>query len=1030
MGSARTPRVYSIPPGVPYLATFAQAYLAGEIIPGVGAQQGPLQLAGATIYVPTRRAARALAAEFATLSETPVTLLPRIVPLGQLDAIETGLMFEAPGEWNGLDDLPDAIGEMQRRLALVTLIQGWARISARTTGAGATPLVAPSPAYAWQLAGDLAGLMDDMTIEGVPWERLDKLAPEEFDKYWDLTLKFLRIATTHWPAHLREIDRMDRAARQVQLVEAEIARIAAQTQGEPLVAIGSTGTNKSTARLLAALARAPLGAVVLPGLDTCLDEASWSLIPGDREHHIEPSAGHPQMALHRLLQTIGIGREDVVEIGRPDSALQARRFLLSEALRPADTTEAWQTFHERSVPGGIALALEGVTLIEAADDREEALALALLMREALETPGKTASLVTPDRALAARVRAELARWDITVDDSGGERLAATPEGALACLTLAAACEAQPSLALLALLSHPLCRLGRASAEVEQLTRFIDIAVLRLPIADHADARAVVAAARKASKERDAHPATRRMGEDDWAAVTTQLIEIEAALLPLRAAAQDAPLSTFATTHLTALQTLMQGVDTFSPGIDSLQELLDELAADKVLQTGLDDYRALFDQIASETVVRGPAQSHPRLKILGLLEARLLHADMILLGGLDETVWPPQTSTDAFLNRPMRAELGLSSPERRIGQTAHDFMQALGTREAVISRAQKRGGSPTVPSRFLQRLAALAGEVQWSTCRARGARALALAHALDGDGESGTRATRPMPTPPLALRPTSLSVTSIETLRRDPYSIYAGRILALKPLEPIGAEAGARMAGILLHDVLARFIGGSPNGPLPPDADSTLIENARLAFADLLKVAAFRAFNWPRQCFALRQFLAWERDQREGLSNIDVEQNGALTLTLADRSEFTLTGIADRIERKNDGTLRVIDYKSGRVPSAQEIKAGFAPQLTIEAAMIERGAFAKIPAQRVGAAVYLKLGGADGLAEKAVKADNDTPFQTLVDEQFAGLQVLLNEFRNVDKAYMPRPYPQFIDSYGAYDHLARVKEWSAGVDGNE
>jgi len=1024
------PRLFSIPPGVPWLATFAKAFLDGQIVPGFGAHVGPLRLAGATIFVPTRRAARALAVEFSNLTAKPVTLLPRIVPLGQIDAIETGLMFEEARTASATDDLPDAIGEMQRRLDLARLILTFATSMRGAERAGAAPLIAPGPAHAFRLAGDLAGLMDEMTIEGVDWGKLETLAPREFDHYWELTLKFLRIATTIWPEHLREIGRMDRAERQVRLIDGEIARLAARAD-EPVVAIGSTGTNRSTARLLAALARAPMGAVVLPGLDLWLDEATWAMIPGDPAGRVEACAGHPQMMLSKLLETIGATRADVVEIGRPDAALQARRQLVSEALRPADTTDAWRSFPERMNGGAVALALEDITLVEAADDREEALAIALLMREALEAPGKTCSLITPDRALAARVRCELARWDIHVDDSGGERLGATPEGALADLLLACALEAQPSIALLALLTHPLLRMGRQASDIERLGRLIDVGLLRIILPDEAGVAEILEAAQKAAASRDGHPAAQRIHENDWRAIETLLNEVEALLAPLRGLGADQPLSVYAQAHLRALQGALTGAERLSPAIDALQELLDELAgAGERLSVDLESYSLLFKDIGAELAVRGPTQSHPRLKILGLLEARLMPCDLALLGGLDETVWPPQSSADAFLNRPMRTELGLSSPERRIGQTAHDFAQAMGAREIVITRAQKRGGSPTVPSRFLQRLAALAGAVQWSQCKARGERALTLARLIDGDEEDGKRMRRPTPRPKLELRPTSLSVTRIETLRRDPYSIYAERILKLKALEPIGVQAGVRQSGILLHEVLSRFVIDHPRGRLPPGAEAELVERARAAFSELMRNAAFRAFAWPRHAFAMKQFVSWENNRRDDIADIDTEEYGRLPLTLADGSIFTLTGVADRIEHRKDGGLIVVDYKSGRVPSSKEIKAGFSPQLTLEAAMIARGAFEKVRAQDATAALYVKIGGAKGVEEKEVKNEKDQTFDDLVQDQFEELHKLLSQFREETTAYVPRPYPQFTNAYGAYDHLARLREWSTGGEGGE
>lgn len=1032
MSATPHPRVYTIPPGVAYLATFARAFLAGEVIPGFGAHLGPLTLSSATIYVPTRRAARGLAQEFAALSDSSITLLPQIVPLGQMDAMETALIFDG-GADELLDDIPDAISDLQRRLDLASLILKWTeglQLSARE--AERAPLIAPGPAQAWQLAKELAGLIDEMTIEGVDWDRINHLAPSEYDEYWEQTLRFLRIATNIWPQHLKEHELLDRAERTARLIEAEVKRIRERSDDAPVVAIGSTGSNHATAQLLSAIARAPQGAVVLPGLDLLLDDASWDSLAGDAKTRKDPAAGHPQFTLHRLLRTMGVKRDDVVELGTLTPGMQARRHLLSEALRPADTTDAWQTFLERVTPGAIPLALEKITVIEATDEREEALAIALLMREALETPGETASLITPDRGLATRVRAELARWNINIDDSGGSQLASTPEGALAALLVAAALETKPSLALLALLSHPHCRLSRERAEVERLSCLIDLAILRLPLPDTISVEEAVNLARKAASSRDGHPAAARMSQDDWDGVAALLQATDKALAPLRQIAGKQALAQFALAHRNALQQILGEEDDGTPGAVGLEELFGELQSNRApLSMSLEDYALLFEQIAGETVVRGAQKrAHPRLKILGLLEARLIPAARVILAGLDETIWPPQSQSDPFLNRPMRMDLGLSSPERRIGQTAHDFMQAMGNEQVIITRAKKRGGSPTVPSRFLQRIAALAGSEQWSLCRKRGADMLSFARMLDGDGDPGERSVRPQPKPPVELRPQKLSVTRIETLRRDPYSIYAEYILKLKPLEAIGAEAGARIAGIKLHKILSDFTLLHPSGPLPLDAERELIDIAAREFDELMENAEFRAFVWPRYVFAFQKFIAWESQRRAVIQRVHVEQYASADLTLLDGSPFKLSGVADRLEERHDGSILLIDFKTGRVPQAKEIKAGFSPQLTLESAMIKDGAFKAVGARTVWDALYVKLGGGKGIAQQNITSDKGPSLNELVQQQFEELIKLLSQFRDPDRSYVPRPFPQFTNSYGVYDHLARVQEWSSGGEGSE
>ncbi|HWG06081.1 MAG TPA: double-strand break repair protein AddB, partial [Beijerinckiaceae bacterium] len=427
-------RVFNVPPGVSFLPTFAARFLAGGVIAGFPGE-GPLALAAATIYVPTRRAARALVAEFARLLPGPSALLPRIIPLGNLESLESDLLFEEPGlEDAHLVDVPEAASAIDRRLVLTCLILAWARqmrdavaqIDANgeaVSDPDAVPLVAASPGHAWRLAGDLGSLIDEMIIEGVDWRLLEKIVPDSFDKYWRITLDFLKIAIALWPEYLRERNLVDSTERRASLIEAEVARLASLRSGAPVVAIGSTGTNKATAHLLAAIARSPSGAVVLPGLDKDLDENAWQLIAGgegDRKFNGHDSgAGHPQAALRRLLGVLRVTREEVVDLAVLPPPIATRMRFLQEALRPADSTEHWRAYASTLDAPQLDCALEGISLIEADDERDEALALAIALREVLERPGATAALVTPDRQMARRVRAELARWDIDVDDSGG-----------------------------------------------------------------------------------------------------------------------------------------------------------------------------------------------------------------------------------------------------------------------------------------------------------------------------------------------------------------------------------------------------------------------------------------------------------------------------------------------------------------------------------------------------------------------------------------------------------------------------------
>jgi ATP-dependent helicase/nuclease subunit B len=1031
--------LFTIAPGAPFLKSFVDALLDGRIVAGFSRALGPLDMAEATIYVPTRRAARALIEEFASALDRPATLLPRILPLGGLEAAETSLLFEEPVFETPLSNR-EAASDIWRRMQLAVLVQGWAvalRHAIVSVGADGsfvtdeaeTCLVGTSAADAWHLAGELAGLIDELIIEDIAWQKLDPLVLPEFDSYWRITLDFLNIAITQWPSILEKHRLVDAARRQAFLVDSQIARIEAGGAG-PVIAIGSTGTNRATARLLAAIAAAPSGAVVLPGLDLLLDEESWQKI-GDAQA-AEPAFGHPQAALRRLLAMLGVKRDSVTELGRPLPDRAARDKLLSEALRPADSTDMWRRYREHAGANEIAAALEGVSLIEAADEREEALCLAIALRQVLETPAATAALVTPDRDLARRVGAELGRFGIDIDDSAGEPLSASPYGRLARLIVLAASSKLAAKDVVALLVHPLTRLGLPRAEVERLAPLFEIGLLR-QIREITTAPAeAIAAARRAATDRSAHPAQKRIGDEDWGRLEDLLARVQSALAPLTCLNGNTThqLDAWIEAHRAALDAVTQGIAQ-GEDVEACEALFSELrrCALTALRFDAETYALFLAQTTTQTLLRRPRRTHPRLKILGLLEARLMDADVMLLGGLDETIWPPQPESDAFLNRPMRNALGLTPPERRIGQTAHDFVIAMGHARVVLSRAVKRDGTPTVASRFVQRLAAVAGK-EYDACRERGGTFLALARAIDRSA-APTASRRPMPRPPIDLRPRRLSVTRIEMLRRDPYAIYAEFILKLAALPLAEESEERRIIGSAIHDVLANFTKRFAAGALPPEAQPMLSAMMQAEFKNEFADPDFAIFQWPRIERAMRFYLDFEARRRPALAKIDVEIPGTVEIALADGTRFILSAQADRIERHADGAVTLIDYKTGTPPGLKEVRVGFAPQLTLEAAMARRGAFGLAQDSRVDAALYVKLLGKDGGKERPLRFKNgvEESVADVAERHFAALVELLNQFRDPTTAYPPRPFPKFAARYNAYDHLARVKEWSSdGSDG--
>ena len=1031
----RAPRVFTVPSGAPFLPTLSRALLDGALIDGFPGAGGPMALADATIYVPTQRAAQTLTKALLAASGGRSLLLPRIAPLGAFEPDETATLFDSEGEELPRAAVPPAVGALTRRHTLATLTRAWGKAlqgairradaDGRLIVDPAEPaLVAATPAQAYALAGDLAALIDDMIIEGAHWTRLETLAPDLYDPYWRITLDFLKIAFARWPEWLAERGLIDRAKRIALLIEDEIKALEGSRRGPTIIA-GSTGANRATARLIAAIARAPLGAVVLPDLDLNLDDRTWAMV-GATDDASLGLAGHPQALLHRLIGAIGVKREDVTTLGLPTPALAARSAFLSEALRPAESTDLWRERGWTLSPLALATALQGVTIIVADNETEEGLALAIAMRETLETPGKTAALVTPDPSIARRVATELARWGIEVENSAGRTLAQSPAGVLARLILEAAIEFTPR-SFIALVAHPAARFGRSLGQVEAATRALELAVFRaVPIASLDDLERGFIAARAAANDRHAHPAIRRVGEGERRAAEALVRDVASALAPLRALGPNASLRDCLVQHQTAIATTTAGPHGSAedgPGFEPLTQLMDEWseAAAGTFHTALNEYAVLFNEALAAARAPPARGGHPRLMILGLLEARLLNFDRVLLAGLDETVWPPAVETDAFLNRPMRAALGLSAPERRIGQTAHDFVGALGAREAILSRAKKRGGQPIVASRFLQRMAAAAGPLATKEPEERGELYLTFARALDRPtGFHPQR--RPAPRPAVELRPKALSVTRIETLRRDPYAIYAEYILRLKALEAVEREIGPRETGMAWHATLQQFVEAYPSGSLPPEARDSLLSMARTCFALLSGDPAF-ALHWPNIEKGLDFFLAFERDTRASIAQAWVERQGALAVPLASGTPFKLSARADRIDFLQSGSARLIDYKSGAPPTAKDVKAGFSPQLTLEAAMLRQGGFEALPTLETEQAIYLKLGGAAGGETKHAGGKGEN-IGDLAEQHFAGLKMLLEAFACEDTPYLSVPFPKFAPRFSDYDHLARVKEWSA------
>ncbi|HWZ36863.1 MAG TPA: double-strand break repair protein AddB [Bradyrhizobium sp.] len=1038
-------RVFNVPLSVPFLRCVIGALIDGRLVEGFEARSNPAKLAGATLYLPTRRAMRVAREVFLDELNSDAAVLPRIVALGDIDEDELAFADEAEQLGGGAPlDIPPRLGELERRLTLARLVAAWAK------GPVLAPLVVGGPASTLALAGDLARLIDDMVTRGVDWNALDGLVPDQLDVYWQHSLQFLKIAREAWPNYLAEIGKIEPAARRDLLITAEAARLTAHHRG-PVIAAGSTGSMPTTAKFLHAVATLPQGAVVLPGLDTDLDEDSWRGIGGERDDSgkfIEhPASNHPQFAMQALLERFGIKRGDVETLQPP--LPDGRDVLLSEAMRPSNATAQW---HDRLQQPEIAARIENgmrhLAVIEAPNPEMEALSIAVALREARHF-GKTAALVTPDRALARRVMAALGRWNLDYEDSGGDALIETAAGVFARLAAEAVAGGLEPPTLLALLKHPMCRLGSAEGMQGPAIETLELALLRGTrpqpgtgglAQDFARFRGELDKLNRGEVS-SLHRAERRARLKDRELDRAQALirSLQTALAPLESLSSTRPydFAELATRHRDILIELSRDQGGISVAFEEREGLALAAAFDELLSTqqqsgllvSLADYPEVFQTAFADRAVRRPERPGTKLHIYGPLESRLMQADRIIVGGLIEGVWPPAPRIDPWLSRPMRHELGLDLPERRIGLSAHDFAQLLGQEDVILSHSAKAGGAPAVASRFLHRLEAVAGEARWKAAGAAGEQYVQFAHELDRP-EKVVPIPQPAPTPPRATRPLKLSVTAIEDWLRDPYTIYAKHILKLDALDPVDMPLSAADRGSAIHNAIGEFTKAFADN-LPADPVLALREIGQKHFAPLMERPEARALWWPRFQRIAGWFAEWEAARRGRIDTIKAEIKGEMAIQLDNARTFHLSARADRIERRADGTFAILDYKTGQPPTGKQVRMGLSPQLTLEAAILREGGFDGIDAgASVGELVYVRLSGNNPPGEERsleLKIKNgDTPQHPDAAADYARtqLEALVRKFEDENEPYRSLVLSMWTSRYGTYDDLARIKEWSA------
>lgn len=955
-------RVFALPPGVDF---------PRELIRGLRGRlkgQPPDAMARVELIVNTRRMARRVRDLF---DAGPACLLPKVT-----------LLSEIPQRVE-LFDLPPAVPALRRRLELSQLIR---RLLENQ------PDLAPRTSL-YDLADSLAELMSEMHGEGVTAQTIQALDVSDQSGHWERAQSFIAIADRFIGADAAP----DPEARQRQAVE-RLARIWSEKPPiHPVVLAGSTGSRGTTALLMESIAALPQGAVVLPGFDFDLPHEIW-----DHLENALSGEDHPQYRFASLMARLRLKPEAIVPWTEASSPNPLRNRVVSLSLRPAPVTDAWLA--EGPALPNLTDAMREITLLEASGPRLEALAIALRLRQAIED-GQVAALITPDRMLTRQVTAALDRWDVVPDDSAGQPLQLSPPGRLLRHVADLFSNSLTAESLLTILKHPLTHSGSDRGEHLRQTRDLELHLRKNgPPFPEAASLATFARTSDGSAQWVAWVAASLVGQHDpesrplshWVAQLRQLAE--------RIGAGSRAEGSGGLWDLNAGQ--------------EAQNLLSALEQEAGSGGDMNarDFAGLLGNLLAAGQVRDRDAPREDIMIWGTLEARVQGADLLILGGLNEGSWPEPARADPWLNRVLRHQAGLLLPERRIGLAAHDFQQAAAAPEVWMTRALRTDEAETVASRWVNRLTNLLGGLPQrqglkalEEMRARGNVWLSWADTLD-DAPRVPAAPRPSPRPPTGVRPRRLSVTEIKRLIRDPYAVYARRVLGLQLLNPMQQIPDALLRGVVVHRILELFVKGGDLTQMP-DPRAALLGLADKTLKELVAWPSARVL-WAARLERIADWFLEGEAQRQRIGQpLSFEVRGQRTIK---EIGFDLTAIADRIDEGSHGELRLYDYKTGAPPSGRQ-QVLFDKQLLLEAAIAEAGGFEGVPASAVRTAEFIGLGNTPKLVEAPLA-------EMPVDVVWAELTELITAYLSPSQGFTSRR-ALFSDSEsGVYDHLARFGEW--------
>lgn len=979
---------------IPFSQDFAKI-IASSILEEY--KEKPLEMADVLFLLPNRRACKTFAETFIKLKGETSMMLPRFVPIADIDDEELLISILSQNNKDDFLKILPEISKIERTLLFTRIIKS------RPADFGMKESSYSQSSY---LANALADLIDAVENEGLTYDNLSNLVPEEYSINWQETLRFLEIITKFWPEILKERNVVDASTRRNLLIKMQAKYWRENPINTPVIVAGTTATFPAMKELVKSVMDLPNGKIILQGIDNYISDEAWDNI----------DETHPQYELKDLLHYLELNRKDVVEYKNEDlnDVFKARKKLISEMMLPADVTNKWRELNSDIIPKN---AIENLTYIDCDTITEEAIAIALIMRKNLDVAGRTIFLVTPDRSLARRVANQLYRWGLEVDDSAGIPLHQTAIGLYLRQLISVVEKGFSPVEFLSLLKHPLSVNGIEVKEFRKNTRKLELNFFR-GVKPESGIDSLIKMASVKEKCEDIALWLKDI-ETSFSMVIDafkqdkvsfkELIEIH-----INLAEEFAKKEGISGADILWKGEVGEAAAKFIANLYEYAEILGEIDPK--------EYLALFEALSSNITVRSRYGSHPRLSILGPIEARLTSSDVVIISGVNEGVWPKTINADPWMSRPMKKDFGLPMPEKSIGVMAHDFCSLFASKKTYITRSKRVEGTPMVESRWMLRLKTvlnaisldikdLENEKEW----------LYLAKKIDMPSDF-IKINPPSPKPPVSARPRKLSVSAMEMWARDPYFIFAKHILNLRKLDDIEADISIADYGNIIHEILEEFYKSNPR-KFPNDAKEKLLKLGKEKFETQNITPAIFAF-WRGKFEKIIDWICeYETKNREGVVYSYVEKWGSYGFKV-NNGEFEVYAKADRIDETSDGKLKIIDYKTGSIKSKNEIYECYAPQLPLEAIIAQNNGFEEIDAKEVEEMDYWKLSGSrDG--SKVAKFNSNV--EELLDSTIEKITEMINKFDDKNTGYESRPNPKFAPKYSDYNHLARVAEWASSAE---